>query len=169
MRKDFQTWASLDIATEVSGVALWRGEALVLTRVVLGLTVAAWSESLAGVDGVVIEDGYVGPNKRTGMVLAAARARVATIAEMSTGAEVWGSLLASEWGRLVGMKSKARAARKQEAVAMCRWLRTDPTRRPTGPTRWNGVHLATLRHDVTADECDAVLLGLAWLRFTEEA
>jgi hypothetical protein len=160
-------WASVDAALRTSGVALWEGERLIGTCVVKGMSAAAWVEALQGCSGIVVEDGYSGVNRDTGMKLAWARGRISGLAEGACGATEWGRLKAAEWRRIVGVQPGAsRTVAKQQARAMCAWLARDE--RPVAGNRWDEVRLPLTGRE-PEDECEAVLLGLAWLVVTERA
>ncbi len=162
-------WASVDGAKAVSGVAVWDGQELLATHVVKGLAWGSWRGILEGAEGLVIEEGYVGKSRKTGMVLAFARGVITAYAEVQ-GARLLASYQPSSWRKLVGIPPAAmRKVQKQAAAAMCRWLSTPPAERPRARpgSVWGSVYLPTLA-DATTDECEAALIGLAHLRKVEQ-
>ena len=158
-------WVSVDGAKRVSGVAIWRGSALVMTCVIKGLGWENWRPILLGRAGIVIEDGFVGKNRNTAQVLATARGKITAYAEVQ-GAKLLGVYHPSTWRRHVGIPATTRKAQKKAAFAMCRWLSTPPAKRPPADfgSVWAGVYLPILANDPSEDECEAALLGLAHLR-----
>lgn len=157
-------WVSVDGAKKLSGVALWDGADLVETAAVSGLAYDDWRVPLVGSYGLVIEDGYVGKSRKTGIVLGHARGKIEGFAE-SLGCPLLASYQPSVWRRRVGVPGSTRAAQKQAARAMCRWLALPPDDRPSAKagSAFAGVHLPVLADIPTADECEAVLIGLAHL------
>lgn len=160
------TWVSIDGAKILSGVARWRGTELLETFTVKGTTWAAWKPVLYGADGMVVEDGYVGKNRRTGLVLAHARGRITAFGSV-VGCSTLAMLQSSTWRAEVKIRPNAkREAQKQAARAMCNWLAWEPAGRKAATGKaahWNAWHLPSLL-DASIDECEAVLLGLAYMR-----
>jgi len=163
------SWLSVDGAT-TSGVARWRGDALISTRTITmprGPGYDLWEGELLGVHGLVIEGGFVGPSKRSSLVLAQKRGRLVGYAE-ALGVEVWGdALMPAEWRAQVGIPANARrSAAKASALRMCAWLATPPDERPASPAGlWDHLYLPAAG-GVSEDEAEAVLIGCAWLRMS---
>jgi len=162
-------WASIDAAKNVSGVALWEGARLFKTQVVKGLGAEDWAQALDGCAGYVIEGGYVGASRSVGLVLAFARGRIDAIAELRCGAERWAELRAAEWRQQVGITARSRKQAKQAARAMCRWLMAPPAERRAAGSRWDLFHLEAMDGSETDDECEAVLIGLAYQALVERS
>jgi len=163
------SWVSIDAAA-TSGVAHWSGSDLISTASVAwpkhGPGYGRWEPELLGAHGLVIEGGYVGPGKRSSLVLAQKRGCLVGYAE-ALGVEVWGdALMPAEWRRAVGIPPNAkRSAAKASALRMCAWLATPPADRPAASGRWDALHLPAA-DGVSDDEAEAVLIGLAWLRIS---
>lgn len=156
------TWCSVDGASRRSGVAFWRGAELTAVTTLRGLGWPAWKEALGGLAGIVLEDGYVGRGRsaRTALVLADARGRIKGYAA-ALDVSLWATWLPAEWRRRVGIPAGAsRAHQKAAARAKVRWLAAED--RPASGGMWDQVHLPRAG-DVSEDEAEAILLGLAWL------
>lgn len=159
-------WSSIDGAKTKSGWALWHGAELMDHGLVLGLDPDTWGHVLRNCEAVVLEDGYLGKNKKTGLVLARARGTIEGYARVQD-CEIWAPLQASKWRSIVGINPRLpRKAAKQAAAAMCRWLATPPDQRAL-PVKagsvWTDVYLPTLE-SVPEDVGEAALLGLAYLK-----
>jgi hypothetical protein len=158
-------WVSVDGAAGVSGWALWWGSTLQDWGHVKGLAYSDWVKVLQDNHGLVLERGYVGKNKNSAIVAAEARGEIRGFAK-AYNVEPWDPLLASEWRSLVGVKPGTRASQKAQAFAMCKWLATNPAERPRSKRgTWDAFHLPQLV-DVTEDEAEAVLLGMAYLKLS---
>jgi hypothetical protein len=159
-------WASIDGAKVKSGWVLWHGVELMDHGIIEGLDPEPWGWLLFNTEAVVLEDGFIGKSKRTGLVLARARGTIEGYARVE-GCEVWPPMQASKWRSIVGISTQlAREGAKQAAAAMCRWLAMPPAQRslPVKPDSvWTDVHLPTLGN-VPEDVGEAALLGLAYLR-----
>ncbi len=162
-------WISCDCAKTESGFALWEGMELART----------WTTKRAKRKGVepsfpdtysasltsplallVLEDGYIGKNPRTGLVLAYERGGVAALAQLA-GAAV-AKYQPAEWRRQVGVQVRGGASSselKQAALHVATWLSAD--RRPRDPSgRWDAFRFPGL-NTKTHHEVEAVLMGLA--------
>lgn len=158
-------WLSVDGAKGLSGVAQWHGSTLVKTCAIKGLKWEDWSRMLFEHDGIVLEDGYVGKSRKTGLVLAFARGTIAGYSQ-ACGGEVLGLYQATSWRRKVGIATNAvRKVQKQSAQAMCRWLAAPPDDKPPAKAGsiWAGMYVPILANATTADECEAALMGYAHL------
>ena len=162
-------WLSVDGASRLSGVARWRGTSLVSTTLVKGVTWSAWRTVVEGASAMVVEDGFTGKSRKTGIVLGKARGRIEAFGEV-LGCELVATYQPAAWRRLIGISTAAsREVQKRSARVQCQWLASHPATRPAAPagSRWNGHHLPGLAN-VSIDEQEAALLGLAWLVDTDQ-